>query len=149
MRIAVASDHAGFSLKGRVVRYLSSKGHEVLDLGPKDETPVDYPDFAKEVAQRVSRGEVEAGVLVCGTGVGMAVVANKFPGVRAAVVNHVYTARQAREHVDANVLCLAARVLGEGLAEAILDAWLGSEFQGGRHARRLDKIRAIEGENFR
>ncbi len=149
MRIAVASDHAGFPLKGKVVRFLSAKGHEVLDLGPFDATSVDYPDFAKEVAQRVSKGEVEAGVLICGTGVGMSIVANKFPGVRAALVNHVFTARQAKEHLDANVLCMGGRVVGEGLAEAIIEAWLEADFQGGRHARRVDKIRAIEGENFR
>lgn len=149
MIIAVASDHAGYLLKGKVVEHLKDLGYEVLDLGPQGPDPVDYPDYAKEVARRVSAGEVDRGVLICGTGVGMAVAANKFKGVRAVAAYHQYTALQAREHVDANVLCLGARVLGEDLALRILEAWLRGEFQGGRHQRRLEKLREIEEENFR
>ncbi|RLB01691.1 MAG: ribose 5-phosphate isomerase B [Deltaproteobacteria bacterium] len=149
MRIAIASDHAGFGLKEAMVRFLREEGYEVLDLGPFEASSVDYPDFGKQVAERVSKGEVEAGVLLCGTGVGMAIVANKFPGVRAALVNHVFTARQAKEHLNANVLCLGGRVVGEGLAQAMIKAWLEARFQGGRHSRRLSKIEAIERENFR
>lgn len=149
MRIAVASDHAGFPLKGKVVEYLRARGYEVWDLGPEGPEAVDYPDYAREVARRVSSGEVARGVLICGTGVGMAVAANKFKGVRAVSAYHEYTALQAREHVDANVLCLGARVLGEELALRILEAWLVGEFQGGRHLRRLKKLKAIEEENFR
>lgn len=149
MRIAIASDHAGFGLKEAIIRFLREEGHEVLDLGPFDASPVDYPDFGRQVAERVSKGEVEAGVLLCGTGVGMAVVANKFPGVRAALVNHVFTARQAKEHLNANVLCLGGQVTGEGLARAMVKVWLEARFQGGRHSRRLSKIEAIERENLR
>lgn len=149
MKIAVASDHAGFPLKGKVVEHLRARGYEVLDLGPQGPEAVDYPDYAREVALRVSSGEVERGVLICGTGVGMAVVANKFKGVRAVPAYHEYTAVQSREHVDANVLCLGARVLGEELALRVLEAWLSGKFQGGRHLRRLEKLREIEEENLR
>ncbi len=149
MRIAVASDHAGFSLKERILHFLSSEGHQVLDLGTHGPESVDYPDYAREVALRVSQGEADLGVLVCGTGLGMAVVANKFKGVRAVAVHHEFVARQAKEHLDANILCLGARVVGEGLALEILKAWLNSGFEGGRHSRRLEKLKAIEEENLR
>jgi ribose 5-phosphate isomerase B len=149
MRVALASDHAGFSLKGKIYRFLSSQGYEVMDLGPEREDPVDYPDYAAQVALMVSKGEVERGILVCGTGLGMMVVANKFKGVRAVSVSDEYSARQSRKHLDANVLCLGARVLGEELALSLVEVWLSTDFEGGRHLRRLEKLRLIEEENLK
>ncbi|RLA78754.1 MAG: ribose 5-phosphate isomerase B [Deltaproteobacteria bacterium] len=149
MRIALASDHAGFKLKEEIALFLREEGHEVLDFGCHDETSVDYPDYGMEVARRVSSQEVERGILICGTGIGMSIVANKFPGVRAALVSHIYTARMAREHNDANILVLAGRVLGGGLAREMVREWLKATFQGGRHARRLKKIEEIEKRNFK
>lgn len=149
MKIAVASDHAGFRLKVELVDFLRSKGHEVIDLGPYEDTKVDYPDYARLVASKVGHKEVDRGVLICGTGLGMAVVANKFKGVRAVVALNEFMARQSRGHLDANVLCLGARVLGDELAKAILEVWLEAGFDGGRHALRLEKVQKIEEENLR
>lgn len=149
MKIAIASDHAGFKLKTELVGFLKSKGHEVIDLGPYEDAKVDYPDYARLVASKVSHREVDRGVLICGTGLGMSVVANKFKGVRAVVVLNEYMARQSRGHLDANVLCLGARVLGEELAKAVLEVWLEAGFEGGRHTFRLDKLQKIEEENLR
>jgi len=119
-------------------------GHEVLDLGTDGEASVDYPRYALAVARAVRGGEAELGIFLCGTGIGGSIAANKVPGIRAAVANDPFMARLARAHNDANILCLGARVIGDGLAEAILEAWLGASFEGGRHARRVDKISAIE-----
>jgi ribose 5-phosphate isomerase B len=140
MRIAVGSDHAGLTLKRLVAAHLMSHGHEVLDVGTHDGASCDYPDFAIDVARRVADGEVERGVLVCGTGQGMAMTANKVPGVRAAVVADPFSAKMAISHNDARVLCLGERVVGVGLALACVDAWLSGVFEAGRHQRRLDKM---------
>lgn len=138
--IVCASDHAAVALKNRVVERLRAAGHEVEDLGAHDATSVDYPDFAHAVAARVLSGGARAGVLVCGTGLGMAMAANRHPGVRAAACHDAYTATMAREHNDANVLCLGARVIGEGVADQVVDVFFATAFAGGRHARRVDKI---------
>ncbi len=140
MRIAVGSDHAGLHLKSALADHLRQLGHEVEDLGAHDDQSVDYPDFGKAVALRVAAGEAERGVLVCGTGQGMAMTANKVPSIRAAVVSDVFSARMAMAHNDARVLCLGERVVGPGLALALVEAWLATSFEGGRHARRVGKI---------
>jgi ribose 5-phosphate isomerase B len=139
-RILIASDHAGFELKEKLEAQLVSLGYEAEDLGPNDETSVDYADFAHALARRVSSGEVERGVLLCGTGLGMSYTANRYPHVRAAVAWTPEIAALAREHNDANVLVLPARFVGEAEGRAILQAWLDTPFAGGRHARRVEKI---------
>ncbi len=144
MRIALASDHGGYRLKEAVAEWLRELGHEVLDLGVHSPEAADYPDYAERVAAAVAAGEVERGILVCGTGIGMSMAANKVPGVRAAVCHDVFSARATREHNDANVLCLGERVVGPGLARVIVETWLAAEFAGGRHARRVDKITELE-----
>lgn len=144
MKIALGSDHAGFELKEDLRSFLGERQVEILDLGTFSEAPVDYPDVAIKVAEKVSRGEVERGLLICGTGIGMSMVANRFAGVRAALCHDVYTARMSREHNNANILALGGRVIGKGLAREILKVWLETQFQGGRHERRLDKITALE-----
>jgi ribose 5-phosphate isomerase B len=144
MKIAVGSDHAGLSLKEEVKKVLSEAGAQVEDLGTHSAEPVDYPDPALAVAEAVASGRAEMGVLVCGTGIGMSITANKVPGVRAALCHDAYTARLAREHNDANVLCLGGRVLGPGVAGDLVRVWLETRFAGGRHSRRVDKIRTLE-----
>lgn len=138
--IAAGSDHAGFEYKQRIVELLRSMGMEVLDCGPASADSVDYPDFAHTVASAVASGKAEAGVLVCGTGIGMSIVANKHAGIRAANVESVAAARLAREHNNANVLALGARITGWDLAKEILLAFLSTGFEGGRHRKRVDKI---------
>jgi len=144
MRIVVASDHAALALKARVLEWLRARSHDAVDLGPDSPGSVDYPDYALRAAEEIVAGRADGGILICGTGIGMSLAANKVPGIRAAVATDPYMARLARAHNNANVLCLGARVVGEGLAEDIVDAWLGATFEGGRHARRVEKIRAIE-----
>jgi len=144
MRIAIGADHAGYSLKETLAAYLRERGVEVLDFGTHGPDAVDYPDYARVVAEAVARGEADFGVLICGTGVGMSITANKVPGIRAAAVSDVYSAKMSRAHNDANILCLGGRVVGPGLAIEILETWLRTPFEGGRHARRLEKIRQIE-----
>jgi len=143
-KIAIASDHAGRELKEDIKAFLKEKDIAFVDLGTNDSTSVDYPDFGIAVAKKVSLGEIERGILVCGTGIGMSIVANKFANVRAALVNDLYTVRMAKEHNDANVLVIGGRVVGKGLAREMVNTWLNSEFEGGRHQRRLDKISEIE-----
>jgi ribose 5-phosphate isomerase B len=140
MRILIASDHAGYELKQLVAEYTGNRGHEVVDLGPAGGEAVDYPDFAHELAARVGRGEAERGILVCGTGIGMAMAANRHTGVRAALCHDAFTAEAARRHNDANVLCLGGRVTGSGVALQIVDVFLAAPFDGGRHERRVHKI---------
>lgn len=142
--LAIASDHAGFRLKEQLKAVLEKQGVRFADLGPADETSVDYPDFAHAVASGVADGRYGLGVLVCGTGIGMSVAANRHPGVRAALCTESFAAKMAREHNDANVLCIGSRIVGEGVAEAILSAFLGAKFEGGRHARRVGKIEVGE-----
>lgn len=138
MRIAVGSDHAGLDLKRAIVAHLLTLDHDVVDVGTHDKSSCDYPLFAKAAAGQVMAGEVERAILVCGTGQGMAMTANKVPGVRAAVVADAFSARMASLHNDARVLCLGERVVGQGVALACVDAWLGAAFEGGRHQRRVD-----------
>ena len=145
MRIAVGADHAGFPLKALAVAELQQLGHEVLDLGTDSDEPVDYPDFAQAVAEAVMRGKAERGLLLCGSGVGASVAANKVPGVRAAVCHDTFSARQGVEDDDMNVLCLGARVIGPQLALEVIRTWNGAVFSGAeRHTRRLNKVKAIE-----
>jgi len=143
-KIAVASDHAGRELKDDLVEYMRGQGIEVLDMGVDNDDSVDYPDYGIPVAEKVSRGEFSRGVLICGSGIGMSIVANKFRGVRAALVDDVYSARMAREHNNANILVIGGRTVGKGLARELVRSWLEAVFEGGRHQRRLDKITEIE-----
>ena len=144
MRIAVGSDHAGYRLKEVLKQHLQSTGYDVADLGCPDETSVDYPDIARPLAESIADGEHDLGVLICSNGVGMSITANKVPGVRAALCHDPFASCRAREHTDANVLCLGSWCIGQGAAQEVLDAFVAGEFQGGRHARRVDKIRALE-----
>ena len=143
-KIVLGADHAGFALKEKVRAYLTSKGLEVNDLGPLTPDPVDYPDFAEKVATRVAAKEADYGVLMCGTGLGMAITANKVQGVRAATCNDTLSAHFARAHNNANVLALGGRLVDNTTAQKILDVWLATPFDGGRHARRVEKIAAID-----
>lgn len=144
MRIAIGSDHGGFGLKQEIIRHLERRQVEVKDFGAFDESPSDYPDFAGAVAKAVADGEYDLGILVCGTGVGVSIAANKVPGIRAALCHDTFSARMARRHNDANILALGERVVGRGLALDIVDEFLKGTFDGGRHARRVEKIKEIE-----
>ena len=142
--IAIASDHGGFELKEDLKIFFADKEIELEDLGTFNTDSVDYPDYGILLSRKVASGEFEKGVLVCGTGIGMSIVANKVHGVRAALVGDVYSARMSAEHNDANVLVIGGRVTGKGLAREIVNAWLSAEFEGGRHSKRLEKIVALE-----
>jgi ribose 5-phosphate isomerase B len=145
MRIAVGADHAGFPLKGTLLEFLNSQGHEILDLGTHNTEPVDYPDYAKAVGEAVLNGKAERGLIVCGSGIGACVAANKLPGIRAALCHDSYSARQGVSHDDVNVLCFGARVIGPALALEVLQVWLTARFsEGERHKRRLAKIESLE-----
>jgi ribose 5-phosphate isomerase B len=144
--IVLGSDHGGLELKGEIGLLLSEMGVPCEDVGTTNGESVDYPDFGMEVAGRVSRGEAEKGILVCGTGIGMSIVANKFPGVRAALVTDSFMARMAKEHNNANILVLGGRVLESTQAREMVRVWLEASFEGGRHQSRLDKISALERE---
>jgi ribose 5-phosphate isomerase B len=144
MNIAVGADHGGYGLKVKIKKKLEEEGIEVLDCGCFAEESCDYPDFAGKVARAVGAGEVERGILVCKSGIGMAIAANKVPGVRAANCRTLDDARLSRQHNDSNVLALGAGVVEQGLAEEIVDTWLKTPFEGGRHQRRVDKIMSIE-----
>src|SRR5215204_1675339 len=144
MRVAIASDHRGFHLKEKVISLLKAKGHEVIDDGPSNESSVDYPDFAALVAKKVSSAAADRGILICGTGIGMAIAANKFPGVRAAACVDEVTAELSRRHNDLNVLCLSGDLLSANSTERVVIKWIETEFEGGRHQRRVEKIRQLE-----
>jgi ribose 5-phosphate isomerase B len=144
MRIAVASDHRGFAIKSRILSMIGELGHQAVDLGTDSPESVDYPDFAAKVARSVGCGEVDRGILICGTGMGMCITANKFKGVRACTCHDDLTAEMSRRHNDANVLCLSADLLGDRLINRMIELWLKTEFEGGRHARRVEKIGQIE-----
>jgi len=144
MRVAVGSDHRGYQLKDKILTMLRSKGHDVLDVGTSGTESVDYPDFACIVAEKVRDHEVDRGVLICGTGIGMAITANKFRGVRAAPCADEVSAELSRRHNDANVLCLSGDMLSVRAAERIVEMWIATEFEGGRHSRRIQKIEQIE-----
>ncbi len=144
MRVAVGSDHRGFEVKQRILLLLSKWQHEAQDYGTNSKDSADYPDFALSVADAVSRGTADRGILICGTGIGMCIAANKVAGIRAAPCHDVITAEMSRRHNDANVLCLSADLLGEELIERMLQIWLTTEFEEGRHARRVNKIKDYE-----
>ena len=140
MRIAIASDHAALALKSALVEYLLSAGHDVSDLGPHDESSVDYPDYGYKLAAAVADGTAERGVVLCGSGIGISIAVNRNPAARAALVSEPLSARLAREHNDANVIAMGARLIGIEMAKACLDAFLTTEFGGDRHQRRVDKL---------
>lgn len=145
MRIAVGSDHAGYSLKEHIASWLAESGHAVYDLGTHSEDPVDYPDYAASVAQAVLDGRADRGVVICGSGAGASIAANKLQGIRAGVAHDAYTAHQMVEHDDVNILCLGSRVVGQALAEDLIKTFIAAKFsREDRHVRRLDKIRALE-----
>jgi len=145
MRIVIGADHAGFDLKQILAAYLRHHGHEVIDKGTDSDQPVDYPDFAEAVGKALLGGEAERGLLICGSGVGASVSANKLPGIRAGLCHNTYSARQGVEHDDMNILVLGARVIGVEMARELVDHFLAAKFNGEeRHRRRVDKIRALE-----
>jgi RpiB/LacA/LacB family sugar-phosphate isomerase len=149
MQIGLACDHGGFELKEELKAFLKSLDVEIIDMGAFNADSVDYPDFGVRVAEKVSRGELERGILICGTGIGMSIVANKFPRIRAALANDLYSSRCSREHNDANILIIGGRIAGKELAREIVMVWLETPFAGGRNKRRLEKIEALEREKFK
>lgn len=146
IKVAIGSDHAGFALKESVREHLQGLGYEVEDCGTHSTDPADYPDYARKVAERVAGRAVDTGIVVCGTGLGVAIAANKVPGIRAATCNNTLLARFARAHNDANVLAMGGRIVDRAQAEKILDTWFSTPFAGGRHEERVEKITAIETE---
>lgn len=142
--LAIGCDHGGFELKNHIINHLKENGVEVTDFGTYDENSVDYPDIAKKVGEAVSSGECENGILICGTGIGISIAANKIKGIRAALCSDVYSAKMTKQHNNANIICLGGRVTGRELAFMIVDTWLGEEFMGGRHADRIAKIHSLE-----
>ncbi len=147
MKIAIGSDHRGYNVKRRIVPLLQQFGHEVVDVGPEGKESVDYPDYAFRVATAVSEGRVQRGILICGTGIGMCIAANKVRDVRAAPCHDSITAEMSRRHNDANVLCLSADLLGDELIDRMIRIWLETDFEVGRHARRVEKITRFEAEH--
>lgn len=143
MKFYIATDHAGIDLKDYTVELLKEKSHEVIDLGPFSKTRVDYPDYAVKVAEAVLADPASQGILICGSGIGMSMAANRYTGIRAALCHDAYTAMVARGHNDANILCFGERIIGKGVTESILDSWIASDFDGGRHSSRVEKIEAI------
>ena len=146
MKLAIGSDHGGFRLKEAIKTYLLDHDYEVTDFGTESEDSCDYPDFALPVAQAVVKGEYDKGILICGTGIGIGIVANKVKGVRAALCHDTFSAEACRNHNDANILTMGERIVGEGLALKIVETFLNSEFEGGRHQRRVDKIKTLENQ---
>ncbi len=142
--IVIGSDHGGLNLKSALNSYLTRRGFKVIDAGTNGDEAVDYPDFGQKVSETVIAGQAELGILICGTGIGMSIAANKIPGIRAALVTDVFMARMAKEHNNANVLVLGGRILDEQKACDLVGAWLDATFEGGRHQNRLDKITALE-----
>lgn len=144
MKIAIGSDHGGFMLKTEILKHIQSKDYEVKDFGCYSTDSIDYPDVAREVSEAVVKGDFDRGILICGTGIGISIAANKVPGIRAALCGDCFSAKASREHNNANVLAMGERVTGVGLAKMITDIWLTTEFEGGRHIRRVAKIGEIE-----
>ena len=143
-KISIASDHGGFDLKESIIAHLLNTGWKVDDLGPYSEDSVDYPDFGIKIAEEVSGKKVERGIVICGTGIGMSIVVNRFPGIRGTLCSDLFTAKLCREHNDSNILVMGGRVIGKWLAAEIVNTWLNTPFEGGRHQRRLDKINKID-----
>ncbi len=146
MKIGVASDHRGFQVKDQILKLVQDLGHEAIDFGPEGPESVDYPDFASKVAGQVSHHNLDRGILICGTGIGMAITANKFADVRAVNCHDDVSAEMSRRHNDTNVMCISADLLGDRLLRRMIEIWITTEFEGGRHARRVEKIRQIERE---
>ena len=144
VRIAVGVDHGAFFVKQAVIEHIKSLGHTVTDFGTYDDTSCDYPDIVQELAPKVAAGTFDRGVLLCGTGIGMSVAANKVEGIRAALCHDTYSARLTRMHNDSNILCMGGRVIGLGPMLDIIETWLAGEFEGGRHQRRIDKVTGLE-----
>ena len=148
MKIAIGADHAGFKLKDDIVTFIKSMGHEVTDVGCNCADSVDYPDYSVPVCEKVVAGEVDRGILICGTGIGMSIAANKYPGIRCALLHDTFSAQATREHNDTNVMAIGERVIGPGLAMDIIKIWLDTPFPGSeRHQKRIDKVMAIEQSN--
>lgn len=147
MKIALGSDHGGYRLKEEIKRWLNGKGYSTQDFGTYSTDSCDYPDIAIAVAKAVAAGEYARGILICGTGIGVSITANKVPGIRAALCHDAFSAKASREHNDANILTMGERVIGFGLALDIVEVWLSGEFAGGRHQRRVDKITALDSPN--
>ena len=143
-KIALASDHGGFDLKESVIAHLLNTGWEVDDLGPHSGDSVDYPDYGIKLAEAVAEKRVQRGIVICGTGIGMSIVVNRYPGIRGTLCSDIFTAKLCREHNDSNILIMGGRVIGKGLAAEIVNTWLNTPFEGGRHQRRLDKINQID-----
>ncbi len=145
MKLAIGCDHGGFELKEEILKFLKTIANlQVTDLGPSNRESVDYPDFGAKVSEAVARGAMDRGILICGTGIGMSIVANRYPGVRAALCHDHFTAQMSREHNDSNILVMGERVIGKGVALEIVKTWLDTPFGGGRHQKRLEKIAGIE-----
>ena len=144
MKIAVASDHGGFALKEEIAKYLTEAGYDVLNLGTNSAESVDYPEYGKKCAEAVVSGQAERGIVVCGTGIGISMAANKIKGIRAALCTDYFSAKYTRLHNDANVICLGGRTIGPGSACELVEVFLNTEFEGGRHHRRVDKVMALE-----
>ena len=147
MKIGIGNDHTALELKAEIIEFLKENGHEVVDYGTKEAGSCDYPVYGEIVARAVVAGEVERGILICGTGLGISLAANKVKGIRAAVCSEPYTAKMSRAHNDCQVLAFGARIVGAELAKMIVDVWLNTEFEGGRHQRRVDMINAVEAES--
>lgn len=145
MKIAISSDHGGNNLRKEICSLLDELGISYEDFGPQTNESVDYPDYARPVAERVASGEFDRGILICGTGIGISIAANKFKGIRCALVHDVFSAKATRCHNDSNVLAMGERVIGPGLAREIVSTWLSTDFEGGRHARRVEKLMELEG----
>ncbi|WP_409300592.1 ribose 5-phosphate isomerase B [Peribacillus sp. SCS-155] len=147
MKVAIASDHGGINIRKEIISLMEELKIDFINLGCECETSVDYPDYAIPVAEKVANGEVERGILICGTGIGMSIAANKVQGVRCALVHDMFSARATREHNDSNILAMGERVIGPGLARSIAQVWLTTPFDGGRHEIRVNKISSYETEN--
>jgi ribose 5-phosphate isomerase B len=145
MKIAISSDHGGNNLRKEIMALLDELAISYEDFGPKTNDSVDYPDYAKPVAEKVAAGEFDRGILICGTGIGISIAANKVKGIRCALVHDTFSAKATRCHNDSNILAMGERVIGPGLAREIVTTWLNTDFEGGRHATRVDKISALEG----
>lgn len=144
MKVAIGCDHGGFNLKREILQYLTEQGITYEDFGTHSAESVDYPDYALKVAEAVKTGQADRGILICGTGIGIGIAANKIPGIRAALCHDTFSAKASRQHNNANILTLGERIIGPGLAKEIVAAWLTTEFEGGRHERRVEKIGQIE-----
>lgn len=148
MKIAIGNDHTAVAMKNHITKYLEEQGHEIINFGTDSEERCDYPIYGKKVADAVASGQCERGILICGTGIGISLAANKVKGIRAAVCSESYSARLTRQHNNANIIAFGARVVGEATAEAIVDAFIGAEYEGDRHQKRIDMITAIEQGEF-